>query len=106
MADTLATIEWKGQARGGWLSTKGPQCRETLTVGDAQLSFCSRLGDCTFRPDAVERTERAGCITWLWPDNQVHRRVSSYPRRIGFWPQRASTRVVLQEFQRRSYLVT
>ncbi len=69
------------------------------------MSITSRLGEFSFSPQTVELIERSGFIPWLWTGIQIRHRVSSYPRRIGFWPQGASTRVVLQELRRRGYPV-
>ena len=69
------------------------------------MTITSRLGEFTFSPQTVERIERTGFIPWFWTGIQIHHRVANYPRRIGFWPQGASTRKVLQELQQRGYRV-
>ena len=69
------------------------------------MSIASKRGEFTFSPPTVERTERTGFIPWFWTGIQIHHRVSSYPRRIGFWPKGVSTKVVLWELERRGYQV-
>lgn len=105
MTHSTGTIQWKGQARVDWLSTKGPRGSETLTVGDGHLNIASRLGNFIFSPQTVERIERAGFFPWFWTGIQINHRVATYPRRIGFWPRGASSQVILQELQRRGYPV-
>jgi hypothetical protein len=105
MARMKPTIQWKGRARVGWLSTTGPRGSETLTAEDARLRITSELGDFEFRPATVERIERAGFFPWFWIGIQIYHRVSSYPRNIGFWPRSASTRAGPQELRRRGYQV-
>jgi len=105
MTQSTATIQWKGHTRVGRLSTQGPRCSESLTLRDAQMSITSKLGEFTFSPQTVERIERTGLIPWFSTGIQIHHRVSSYPRRIGFWPRGISTRVVLCELQQRGYRV-
>ena len=43
MAQMKSTIQWKGQARVGWLSTTRPRGSETLTAEDARLRITSEL---------------------------------------------------------------
>ena len=106
MANDSPTTQWPGQVRVGWLSTKGFFANEMLTVSEAQLCITSRLGYFCFSPQTVERIERAGFIPWFWTGIRIHHRVSGYPRRLGFWPRKVSTRVLLQELARRGYRTT
>ena len=105
MSARIDSLHWRGRTHFGWPWGSTGREQDILSVDEERLTLTSTLGELRFRSEAVLRVERAGLIPCLWRGIRIAHRLRHYPDRVGFVPESASSKEVLERLKALGYWV-